>query len=219
MDSQPPMLKPFRCRRPRIQSPSHFLTFRLRYRRFTPSANSGITIVEALMAAVIVAVVGSMAAVAGNSIISFIYRTDEIAQINAIIDNDLARIREIGQSYNSCTNPAGSLETTGCTDISGGVIEALNSYYYFPGTAANVADFELACRSTNSATHLTANFISLIDDPPQSNDAISSKITKSVSREQASNADNYNVVINYAAPNSIKRRVVVTPYLSYWCPS
>ena len=170
----------------------------------------GFTLVEAVMAAAVLAVVAILSINLFNSIIAYINKTDQLAKYNLMIDNDISRIKQAAQAYNACASPTGTVSTSGC-----GVYGEANAYYYFPDPAnsADVSSFETACSSTSASTtpHITAAFIDLIK--PQ----IDAKISKSVQREDAANAENNNIVVTYTGPGGISRTIVVSPFLSFWC--
>ena len=182
----------------------------------------GISLVEALVAAVVLVVVSTMAISVFNNILLYINRTGQQASLNAVIDADLARIKQVVQAYNACSSVAngarGSTSSTGC-----GSYGETNSYYYFPdparssGSGTDVATFEAACGSTAEATHITKNFMTSIA-ATSSAALLSAGITKSVSRQDGLEAQNNNVVVTYSGPRDVSRTVLISPYLSYWCP-
>ena len=130
--------------------------------RLVLSANNGFTIIEAVMAGVILIVVSLMFTVATRTIITAITSTDSQSRLNALIDNDISAMRSLSNQYNACSTSgaSGSTSTSGCLS---GTTET-NSYWYFPDPAssANVTAFDTACQSTTSAAHITNNFITAI---------------------------------------------------------
>lgn len=183
-------------------------------KRHLGALDAGASLVEALVASVIIAIAGAVAITVGNTVFSFVNSTDSQARFSAAIDNDISRVKELAQLYNACNSPTGSTASTGsgCT----GYTDA-NSYFYFPnpssGTgAADVAAFDSACASSTAATHIVNNFITAVNSV-----SLPAGVTRSVSKKDSSR-DNHLVEIVYSASGGISRVVYVSPYLSFWCP-
>jgi len=191
--------------------------------------DQGLTIIEALVATVVVAVVGAAAIFSYNNVASFLFSAERQALINAAIDNDLTDVRELAQKYTSCLDPEGGVPSLGaCQTSDGKTLQEFNTYYYFPGpttgsgSTTGVVDFETSCQSGVAATHITAGFIDLIDDVSPRLQSLG--ITKNVNRMNSSNPSSstvgpsdYAIQIAYTAPGGIFRSATVSPYLSYWC--
>lgn len=186
------------------------------------SGCAGISLTEVLVAAVLMAMVLVATIPAHNTIMGAINSSGAQARLNAVIDNDLARIKQIAQAFNACSSAAngalGSIDTTGC-----GTYGEANSYYYFPdptrasGSGTDVASFEAACGSTSSSSHITKKFIELVA-ATSSPDLSREGIAKTVTRQDGANSYNNNVVVVYSGSRGVKRTAVISPFLSYWCP-
>lgn len=182
------------------------------------AVSQGFSLVEALVASVIlaVAVVATMGAF--NFVVSSIRGTGTTAARNAVIDNDISEIKRLSQLYSACTSAQGSIPSGEVCPSAGGEASypAGNSYYYFPSSDANIDAFFAACNSTSEGSHIVANFISAIGSISLPS---GSGVQRSAVREDGSDADNHVVKITYTstADLNFSRVVKVVPVLSSWC--
>lgn len=184
---------------------------------------SGFTLVELLVSSVvlIVAVVGSIAAF--NLIIQSARGTGIRADQSRRIDDDIAAITEISELYTSCVNPRGSVPASACT---GTDVQVGNSFYYFPDPddasfAANQAAFFDACRTNTDSNHITAGFISAINNPTVVPLPGGDVTRGSAVRVAPGVGDNHLVQIIWSDPtrnNRELRSIRTYPIVSSWCP-
>lgn len=167
----------------------------------------GFTIVEILVATVLIAIVTSMAAavmIVSNRATS---NSSTMGNAMAAIDNDISLIKTLSERYTCCsgtctTDPATiAAATTKCEGSVG------DSVYYFPraNNASEIASFQALCDSG-----LTTNLIAAINAQAQ---------PVGVSRTAVDDGDATarRVRITYTGTN-INRVVKVVPTVANWCP-
>ena len=109
------------------------------------SEASGFSIVEGLVAAVIVVVALAGTLTGFNLTTSSIRRTSEVGGANLAVDNDISRIKNLSFLYTSCVVASGSVPADGACDVAPGTAN-----YYFPSAPANAQAFFDACRSDSA---------------------------------------------------------------------
>jgi prepilin-type N-terminal cleavage/methylation domain-containing protein len=168
----------------------------------------GFSLVEGLVAMVVlsVALIGTTAAF--NLITSSIGGTGSRNSANLAIDNDIAGIKQLAANYTSCVYPLGPVTSaTGeCSaDIS-------TSEYYFPEEPANWEVFLRSCRG-DDVQHITVNLISAINARPA---VAAGVVRQSAVREDVTDPKNHAIVVSYQG-QGISRLVKVVPVVSAWC--
>jgi len=190
--------------------------------RFTLTAakysSSAFSLVEVLVASVIVAVASLAAISAFNVVIQSIGGTGIRADQSRRIDAQIAAISELAEVYTSCSTPLGEIPANPQA-ICGGTIQARSSFYYFPdpSESADVEAFFGACRSDIASTHITNNFILAINALPSPGGDVSAPVAVRVPPIVAAN---HLVRITWSSDpgGQILRGIQLSPLLSAWCP-
>ena len=183
-----------------------------------PSSSAGFSIIEALVAVVVLAVAlaGSSAAMRGIS--GLLGRSGQLNASSLAIDNDISEIKRLGSLYSACVVSTGSIPS-GASAGCGRGLSPNQAAYFFPVDPgvdeANISAFFAACKASNAASHITQGFITAINGLP----AVGAGVSRSsVAREAPTDPKNHNVIVRYtAADGSIQRVIKVAPVLSAWC--
>ncbi|MCP9804637.1 hypothetical protein KBY75_13795 [Cyanobium sp. T1G-Tous] len=175
--------------------------------------DAGFSVVEGIIASVIliVAVMGTVAAF--NLITSSISGTSKKNAANIAIDKDISLIKKLSVEYTSCVNPVGSVPGAGAAcDVTNNF-----SNYYFPKSAlvSDQNQFFAACRSTNPGSHITAGFKTAID--AISADLGAGIVRQPAIREDGADPQNHNIIVEYKISGSSVRLIKVSPVVSSWC--
>jgi type II secretory pathway pseudopilin PulG len=173
------------------------------------SEASGFSLVEGLVAAVIVIVALAGTLTGFNLATSSIRRTSEVGGANLAIDNDISRIKNLAFLYTSCVVASGSVPAAGACDVAPGTAN-----YYFPAAPANAQDFFDACRSNSAGSHITAAFVVAVSALPAPGSGV---IRQNVVRDDPNDSSNHLVNISYTLPSGATRLVKVSPVVSAWC--
>lgn len=193
-----------------LRQSSRQLLTRHSYRSYS---DAGFSIVEGIIASVILIVAVMGTAAAFNLITSSISGTSKKNAANIAIDKDISLIKKFSVDYTSCVNPTGSVPVDGAAcDVS-----STFSNYYFPKTAvvSEQNQFFAACRSTSPGSHITANFKTAIDAIPA--DLGSGVVRQPAVREDGADPQNHNIIIEYKSDGSSIRLIKVVPVVSSWC--
>ncbi|KEF41342.1 MAG: hypothetical protein ER33_11885 [Cyanobium sp. CACIAM 14] len=172
---------------------------------------TGFTLVEILVGAVLLAIVGSLTAlvfsVSNRSTVS----STAIANANAAIDTDVSRIKEVAERFTCCSGTCTADATAIATAVAAGTCAGSvgDSTYYFPqnpdtNTTAT-ANFTSAC-----ASGLTTNLISQI--PAAS---LPAGISRAV--QDDGDATARRIRITYTG-GGVNRVVKIVPTVASWCP-
>lgn len=183
----------------------------------TPAC-SGFSIIEALVAVVVLAVALAGSSVAMRGISGMLGRSGQLNASSLAIDNDISEIKRLGSVYSACVVPTGSIPSGASAGCGQGLTPTQAAYFFpvDPGVnEANISAFFAACKASNASSHITQGFITAISGLP----AVGAGVTRSrVAREAATDPKNHNVIVSYTAGNgSIQRVIKVAPVLSAWC--
>lgn len=173
------------------------------------SGCQGFSLVEALIASVVIAI--AVAATVGgfSAAINFIGRTGNSASQASVVEADIAQIGDLSVRYSACTDSLGSLDP--CPGQAEG-----NSFYYFPENSANSQDFYDACNSASPDSHITKNFIDAINTPTSLGAGVA-RLT--AVREDPTDSENHIVVVSWSTAAMNPYRVIkIAPVVSSWCP-
>lgn len=171
----------------------------------------GFTLVEALVAMVVITVAVAGTAGLFNVAMDAIRRTGEKASQGSGIESDISRIGELSVLFNACTVPTGSFDN--CPDQAVG-----NSFYYFPEDLANAGAFYAACNSLAPETHLTNAFIERLNNKSLLPDPGSGVTRLDAVRDDVSDPSNHVVIVSWQTANLNPARVLkITPVASSWC--
>jgi type II secretory pathway pseudopilin PulG len=182
-------------------------------------ASTGFSIVEALVAVVVLAVALAGSSVALRSITNLLGRSGQLNANSLAIDNDISEIKRLASVYTACLVPTGSIpsgESAGC----GQSLTPDQAAYFFPVVPgvneANITAFFAACNATSAASHITQGFITAIGQLPST---VGTGVSRSsVVREAPTDPKNHNVIVTYTATDGSMQRVIkVAPVLSAWC--
>jgi type II secretory pathway pseudopilin PulG len=173
------------------------------------SEASGFSLVEGLVAAVIVVVALAGTLTGFNLATSSIRRTSDVGGANSAVDNDISRIKNLSFLYTSCVVASGSVPAVGSCDVAPGTAN-----YYFPSAPANAQAFFDACRSGSAGSHITAAFITAVNALPAPGSGVIRQIAV---RDNSSDSSNHLVNIGYTLPSGATRLVKVSPVVSAWC--
>lgn len=179
---------------------------------------AGFSLVEALVALVVLAVALAGSSVALRGITGLLGRSGELNAMSLAIDNDISEIKRLASLYTACLVPTGSIPT-GASAGCGRNLTPDQAAYFFPVdpgvNEANITAFFAACKASSAASHITQGFITAIGQLP----AVGAGVSRSsVAREAPTDPKNHNVIVRYAAADgSIQRVIKVAPVLSAWC--
>lgn len=173
--------------------------------------DAGFSIVEGVIASVILIIAVMGTAAAFNLITSSINGTSNKINKNSAIDKDVAAIKRLPINYTSCVNPAGSVPASGACDVT-----SKFSSYYFPmsSQASEHNKFLEACRSPNPSTHITTAFKTAIDALPSVGAEV---VRQSAIRENGSDPENHNIIVEYKSNGLSIRLIKTSPVVSSWC--
>lgn len=177
---------------------------------------AGFSLVEVLVGLLIFSLVVAASFATFSLATGGTFRTGRLANANAAIDSDIAKIKKLSEDYSACVDPLGSI-LPDCRDSTNAIIPAGSSWYYQPGTSANFESFYAACNAPSESAHITKNLITAINALTRN---VGSGVTRSLAqREAPAVANNHIIVISYqAADFSLNRTIKITPVLSSWCP-
>lgn len=182
------------------------------------AARAGFSLVEALVAMVVLAVALAGSTVALRGITNLLGRSGQLSATNLAIDNDISEIKRLASLYSACLVSTGSIPSGASAGCNRSLAPNQAAYFFpvDPGVnEANITAFFAACNSTNASSHITQGFITAIGQLPPVGAGVS---RSSVAREAPSDPKNHNVIVRYAAADgSIQRVIKVVPVLSGWC--
>lgn len=178
---------------------------------FPQSSFAGFSIVEGLIASVVVIVAVLGTAAAFNLITSSIAGTSSKNAVATAIDKDISMIKDLSSRYTSCVVPSGSVPANGACDVSNNL-----SAYYFPQSTLETEKnkFFAACRSSTASSHITAGFVTAINALPKLESGV---IRKPAVREDGADPKNHSIIVEYQVNGSTVRLVKVSPVVSSWC--
>ena len=181
-------------------------------------ASPGFSIVEALVAVVVLAVALAGSSVAMRSITNLLGRSGQLNANSLAIDNDISEIKRLASVYTACVVPTGSIPSGASAGCGQGLTPDRAAYFFpvDPGVnEANITAFFAACNATSAASHITQGFITAIGQLPPVGAGVS---RSSVTREAPTDPKNHNVIVRYAtADGSMQRVIKVAPVVSAWC--
>lgn len=186
----------------------------------------GFSLVEALVALVVLTVASAGSIVAFNITLQAIRGTEVRSDQNRLIDQNVAQITRISETFTSCETPTGTNPVNPESYCTGTDVAFRNSYYYFPeipdpddsDTWTNATSFRDAC----SDGSLRSNFITAISGGSAVN-LNGSNGSALVTRQPVVAVANSNhlLEITWTAPSDstrIFRQIRVAPVVSNWCP-
>lgn len=174
--------------------------------------------VEALVAAAILAVVASGTAIALMSSNRMLQQGGSRSRIDTLIDEDINKLKDAADRYTYCSG-AYTWDGSTCNGVG-----PHNERYYFPaatGTSSTAADaFGADCADLNGAmTNSLRGAMNGGDASLALSSAASALgITRSVILDDASS---HRLRVDYGAPslgNDNPRRVLIIPIAAAWCP-
>lgn len=188
--------------------------------------SDGFSLVEVLVALVVITVASAGAIGAFNLIRQSIRGTEARSDQNRLIDENIAQITRISATFTSCITPTGANPVDPESHCTGTDVAFGNSYYYFPvisdrldpSTWTNATNFRTAC---NAGT-LRSNFIAALGG----GSAVSLNASDGsplVTRQPIVAVANskHLVEITWTAPGDasrVFRKIRVAPIVSAWCP-
>ncbi len=191
-----------------------------------PPADAGFSLVEALVAVVVLAVALAVSSVAMRGITNLLGRSGQLNATSLAIDNDISEIKRLASLYTACQVSTGSMPPAQTDaskqdgdDYCATGIRSSQPAYFFPVAPgvneANITAFFNACKASSAASHITQGFITAIGQLP----AVGAGVSRSsVAREAPTDPKNHNVIVRYtAADGSMQRVIKVAPVLSAWC--
>lgn len=178
--------------------------------------SSGFTLVEVLVASVLMAVIGSALTFTLLSGSRSLFNAAEVNQLEEFVDKDLASIRETAFSMTCCsgnctTDQSTINASTSCTSkISG------TQNYYFPsqdGTSdsdtSQTTSFKTACNGNGLITALVTQIRLASPDA-----SVPARITRTF---DTSAANRHRLTVVYSS-NLLSKAYTLTPTVSAWCP-
>lgn len=174
----------------------------------------GFSLVELLVAAVILALSVAGTAAGFNLITSSLGKSAGYNETQLSIDSDISKIKQMARLYTPCSNPLGAVpekfpycgfESTG--DIA--------SAYYFPVDPDDIDAFSQACKAAEGSGHFADKLI----DEIKKLDGLPESITREVSRQKPGEPLDHSIEIIYNSPQLVyERKLVIAPVASAWCP-
>ena len=190
--------------------------FQNRISPFVPG--NGFSLVEALVASVILAIAALATTKAFNVIIQSINDTGVAGDQNRRIDAQIATINELSELYTACNQPSGEIPLNPL-DVCGGTIEPRSSFYYFPSyqDSIKVNLFFESCKSSTASNHITGSFVSAINDLPSPGVNVSEPVA---ARVNSDNPANHLVEVTWlrATGPVVLRQIWISPVVTSWCP-
>lgn len=190
---------------------------------------SGFTLPEVLVSALIIVIASVGAIAAFNVIIQSVQGTEIRADQSRRIDSDISEISRLAEIYTSCQLAAGAVPAGDpdayCTD-GGNPVDAGSSFYYFPEitdasdptTWTDAEAFATACQSASAGSHITANFIAAINGLAAPGGDV---VRQNAIRVDGTDPTNHLVRIVWVDPtnaNRVLRTIEVVPLVSTACP-
>lgn len=184
-------------------------------------SKAGFTLVEIIVAAVLLAIVSGGTALTLMSANRSSVRSELLTRASAAIDTNVAAILERSERFTCCSgvctsNPA-TIAAAGskCTGTFG------DANYYFPSIApADVADltnFLTRCKPTTTTNGLVGPLITEINADTSLNLTTPPGITRTIQVDDTADLGNHRLRITYAG-NGLNRVVKIVPNVAVWCP-
>lgn len=194
--------------------------------RVSQSPPNGFTLVELIIAAILLAVVGSAAGILSNVATRSIINTTTTANSSSAIDSDIAQIREIAERYTCCAGTCTSNPTTISTYISNGTCQGAtnrDSTYYFPvsttdASRTNADAFAALCTNTNGSI-LDQLVTDIGTYAPIATSLTPTGVTRNITKNLGNPPTN-TLTITYSntALATTSRIVTIRPTVADWCP-
>lgn len=177
----------------------------------------GFTLVEIIIAAVLLAIVGSSTAIALLSANRSVVRNELLARTSSSIDSNVSQILRLAEQYTCCsgvcTSDAAAIAAAGakCTGTFG------DANYYFPSVAvsdqADLTNFLTRCKPTNATNGLVAQLITEIN----SNVPAPSGVSRTIEADPDAPLEVHRIRATFSG-NGFTRVVKVVPTVAVWCP-
>lgn len=175
----------------------------------------GFTLVELLVGSILLLIAGSGAALIVSSSANPLQTSRRIDRLEALIDDDIAAVREISSRFSCCSGACG-LSTTGCLAAAAG-----DDRFYFPlATDASPPAFLEGTNGLCNNGGVGNAFVTTITASAAPSAAFTAAgLSRAVARADASDGRNHLVRLTYTAPaNTGAGRVVyVLPPAASWC--
>ena len=175
----------------------------------------GFSLVEVLIAMVVLAVSVAGTVAAFNVIVSSINRSADRNSASLAIDNDISQIKRLAASYTACQTATGAIPASE-QDPCGNGTTPEQAEYFFPIDPANINNFFKACSGVGGV-HIVDGFLAALrgESSPGLPGVVGAGVTRtSVARENSSDSQNHNIIVRYSNGRTVK----VAPVLSAWCP-
>lgn len=181
--------------------------------------SGGFTLVELLVGGVLVLIAGAGAALIISGTSNTLQSSREIDRLQALVDDDVAQIRELSARFSCCSGACG-LGTGGCL-----AANARDDRFYYPiATDAAAPQF---LEGPIGATGLCNNggvgdaFIaSIAANAAPSADFAAAGLNRAVVRADGADGRNHLVRLTYTGPanRGVGRVVHILPPAASWCP-
>ncbi len=185
------------------------------------ATESGFTIVEIIVAAVLLSFVAGGTALTLMSANRSGVQSELLTRTSAAIDTNVAAILERSERFTCCSgvctaNPATiAAAGTKCTGTFG------DANYYFPSIApADVADltnFLSRCKPTSTTNGLVGPLIAEINSDASLNLTTPPGITRTIQVDDPADLENHRLRITFTG-NGLNRVVKIVPNVAVWCP-
>jgi type II secretory pathway pseudopilin PulG len=171
--------------------------------RPSSAPEAGFTILEVVVAAMVIALASSAGAVLSGVSTRSLSSSNSQSLQQSRIEADLAGIRELAETYTWCS---GSGTFSSC--VTG--VTARSENYYFPPAAstAAISAFETACSDTGSDSLNTA-LVAAIDARPAPQGVSRSVVSDDIAT--------HRLRITYSG-SAVNRVVLLVPTVAAWCP-
>lgn len=185
------------------------------------ASQAGFTLVEIIVATVLLALVSGGTALTLMSANRSTVRSELLTRTSAAVDTNIAAILERSERFTCCSgvctaNPA-TIAAAGakCTGTFG------DANYYFPSIApADVADltnFLSRCRPTSTTNGLVGPLIAEINADATLNLTTPPGIIRTIQVDDNADLLNHRMRITFAG-NGLNRVVKIVPNVAVWCP-
>lgn len=183
----------------------------------TSEAARGSTILEVLLAVVIIGVALAGAATLMTSQNRSITSSVQLNQAQNQIDADVAAVRNLAETYTWCSGAGGF--NGSATNCAGAAARNENYYFPVPTATAAIAAFETACKNTTSDT-LNTTLVTAISSPALPNPSLVTRAVTQDRNDAFPNGDfaSHRLRITYTSTTGASRVVLLVPTVAAWCP-
>lgn len=181
-------------------------------------ANAGFSLIEVVVAAAILGLIGAITANGFGVITRSTTATTAAANTLSAIDSDISKIKQISENLTccpgSCTTDATTIATAVTNGQCGGSTPGLSNYYW-PLLSANVTTFETACNAAAANGAIETAMLSAINTLPQPTGA-----NRTVTVDEIAS---HRLLVTYTGTTGsggsfVNRAIKIVPTVALFCP-